>query len=611
VPRSRAMSLAVALLLWAAPPAAAQAPPAPAREAVAAIYVRTTSGPGLGNGFFIGDGSLVVTALHVVQHQSRQGDHRSPGMVSVLSPYLGEACDAEVVAFDEGLDVAVLRVPWRGHPSLALAGDDEVLSIGQVVVAGLKVMSPSIRAELDHPKAEWAEPDLQTLDIDFVGVLRGVPKIIRLRESGDIEHGWSGSPMLLPDGSAAAGCLTKLEWQRQGPGLARAGALGVAAPRIRRLLQGADLAGHLLPAEETLARPDRAGDAFVVLMQAVHRYIEKRYPGARESAELYVRLRPQSAFGYRIAARAAERQGFLELAGQYYRKALELDPESTTVRVLYVQYLQERGRHEQAYQELQPALGKIRTKPEVALGLYNVLTAQGKTERAAEVMEEAVKREPLNAHFRFYLGQARYNLGQHDASVASLSRAHALHPEDPNIRVVLAQSLAEVGRLEEAEKHLQAVLDANPAHSLATFALAEVYHKAKRFDEAAALLEQAADSGPDQPIVRVRLAQVLGEAGKVDEAEAQWRKLVKLQPQEPRAHFALAAFLAKHRPDATEEALREARIALSLPAPRRFPKRAVEQFIREMEARMGEEDLDRTDPTGAATPAETPDPHDR
>jgi len=41
--------------------------------------------------------------------------------MSVFSPHLGQVCDARILVANEELDVAVLEVPWKGHPALPLA----------------------------------------------------------------------------------------------------------------------------------------------------------------------------------------------------------------------------------------------------------------------------------------------------------------------------------------------------------------------------------------------------------------------------------------------------------------------------------------------------------
>ena len=84
---------------------------------------------GMGNGFVFGDGTWVATAAHVVLDTVPEGRHRSICMASVYSHALGDAALASVAIIDESNDVALLRVPWPGHPALKLATDDQVLAI--------------------------------------------------------------------------------------------------------------------------------------------------------------------------------------------------------------------------------------------------------------------------------------------------------------------------------------------------------------------------------------------------------------------------------------------------------------------------------------------------
>ena len=73
---------------------------AKAQDSLVLIISRSIKGMGWGNGFAIGDGSLVVTAHHVVIEDS-DSEHELVGLISVVSPYLGEVADAEIVAADK------------------------------------------------------------------------------------------------------------------------------------------------------------------------------------------------------------------------------------------------------------------------------------------------------------------------------------------------------------------------------------------------------------------------------------------------------------------------------------------------------------------------------
>ena len=67
----------------------------------------------VGYGTVIGDGSLVATACHVVFQTSEIGRHKVPMMVTVFSPYLGDWCEARLLAYDMEMDLALRRENGR------------------------------------------------------------------------------------------------------------------------------------------------------------------------------------------------------------------------------------------------------------------------------------------------------------------------------------------------------------------------------------------------------------------------------------------------------------------------------------------------------------------
>jgi len=79
------------------------------------------------------------------------------------------------------------------------------------------------------------------------------------------------------------------------------------------------------------------------------------------------------------------------------------------------------------------------------------------------------------------------------------------------------------------------------------------------------------------------LARLLENVGKLDEAEKHFRELLKIEPNNPVVHFWLAEFLSKHRPQAKDEALKEAKTALELSPRKSLPKQKIEQLIQELQ----------------------------
>ena len=154
--------------------------PADVDDALVMVIMRSFMGRGAGNGFVIGDGTLVVTAHHLVFAGSEKGQHKEAGLISVVSPYVGDGCEARIVAADEELDLAVLRIPWVGHPALKLADDADVISAERLVVRGIPDIVRSIGSDAHGPVPEKFGSQVENLPVDYVAVRRRVPLFIIL-----------------------------------------------------------------------------------------------------------------------------------------------------------------------------------------------------------------------------------------------------------------------------------------------------------------------------------------------------------------------------------------------------------------------------------------------
>ena len=481
------------------------------RDALVMVIMRSFMGRRAGNGFVIGDGTLVVTAHHLVFGESGQGRHKMAGLVSVVSPYIGDGCEARIVAAEEELDLAVLRVPLLGHPALELAEERDILSAERLVVLGVPEIARSIGSGAREPRQEDLDGRSENLAVDYVAVRRRIPRFISLGETGQLGEGWSGSPMLLPDSAVAAGCFTALNTTK---GDQRVRARGPAMSQIRRLLEDSDAGESLKAGDTRLPRPEDAVDAFLSFAQAYHHYLEHQHRQASERIEQLIRMRPESPFAYLMSASNAEVQRDFDLADQHFRKALALNPEAASARFFFAQSLAER-RPDEALEMLESLWEHDVFKPSAALLMFNILAERGQFQRAGELLTEALKLNPRNAYLWMSLGSGQYASDQHDDAIANIAKAVELLPERGPFRGQLARMLEKAGRLDEAEKH--------------------------------------------------------------------FRELLNIEPDNPVVHLWLAQFLAKHRPEAKDEALKEAQIALELPPRKGLPKEKIEQLIQELQ----------------------------
>ena len=582
------------------------------QDALVVVYVRTPDGPRAGQGFFIGDGSLVVTAHHVVSEKSPLSDHRALGLVNVVSPYLGDAREAQVLSVEDELDVALLRVPWVGHPALELAGDQTVIASGTLVVASLKAMNRGLRSRTDYPEAQWTEAEVETLDVDFVAVRAGVARSVQLAGPGDIRPGWSGSPMLVPGPSLVAGCFTSLTLvpSRRGPTWEGGG--GPTAGQIKQLVHQAGQEDHLAPSRTRLPRPADADEAFLDLVRALKLLAASRPQQARQAAEGFIRLRPTNVVGYREAARAARAEGELDLADGFFKQALPLDPDGpdgASLRLLYAAYLASGGRLKEARTLLEALPGGPVPSGALAFTLCEVLLRQRDFQRCIQTLQEALQEEPQNARLWGQLGEAHLRMESFDASAQALARAQELLPGNTSFQILLVEALERVGKLDEAERGLQEMVARAPQTAGFRLLLVQFLQRHDKGAEARQHLEKLLEGPPADPGQRVGLAQMLERAGMRDDAERQFRELLETEPNNPEFHFSLAVFLLNNRPEKKQEALQQARVALALPPRRSLSKNLIERFIRDVQRRIEKEKQSETSSGGVANPAPAPVPN--
>lgn len=433
------------------------------------------------------------------------------GLAFVASPYLGDGAEARIVAADEELDLAVLEIPWKGHPALRLVDEPSLLSVERLVVTGIPQTIRTIGPSAYEPLVEALDGQTEELTVDFVAARRKIPRFISMSGAGRLGHGWSGSPMLLPDSDVAVGCFTALHSER---GQLK-GARGPAITQVKRLLEQSGRERSLVPADSHLPQCEDGRDAFILLAQAYHHSINDQYGWARDRVEQFIDLRPESSFGYSQSAMIAEKQKRFDSAEQHHRKAIELNPQAMGSRFFYAQFLSSR-QPDKALEILQGMWHVDGLKAAVALLMFNILVERNEFQRAGELLNEALKLNPRNAYLRLNLGACQYKSDKVDEAIANYTKAVELLPERGPFRGQLAHLLEEAGRLDEAEKH--------------------------------------------------------------------FRQLLNIEPDNPVVHLWLARFLAKHRPEARDEALKEAQVALELPRRKGLPKEKIEQLIHELQS---------------------------
>jgi type IV pilus assembly protein PilF len=170
----------------------------------------------------------------------------------------------------------------------------------------------------------------------------------------------------------------------------------------------------------------------------------------------WIEAEPDSAEPIRWRAAVLERLNDNEGAMKDYRRALELDPDLTSVRLRLAEMLLERSDPDEALVHLEPLQRQYPDRPDIQARMGQCRFLQNHLEEARHLLESAVDKLP-------------------DDSVLLLTLARLEHQD---------------GHPVEAEKWARRALKVDPTDAEAEFTLAASLQAQDRWDEAKAALEQ-------------------------------------------------------------------------------------------------------------------------
>ncbi|SHJ40880.1 Flp pilus assembly protein TadD, contains TPR repeats [Ruegeria lacuscaerulensis ITI-1157] len=247
----------------------------------------------------------------------------------------------------------------------------------------------------------------------------------------------------------------------------------------------------------------------------------------------------------------------------YSRVATYLRPDHIDAILLSAELLEELEQHDlavAAYRTVPPSSGDFHV---AELGRADVLARMGKTDAAAEVLENLAARQPdlpsvhvaladlqrrqenyaaavtaydraielteANSGGNWFLYYARgishERLKNWDKAEADFRKALELNPDQPQVLNYLGYSLVErQEKLDEALEMIQRAVAAQPDSGYIVDSLGWVLFRLGRYDEAVGHMERAVELMPVDPVVNDHLGDVYWAVGRLREAETQWKR---------------------------------------------------------------------------------------
>jgi cellulose synthase operon protein C len=278
----------------------------------------------------------------------------------------------------------------------------------------------------------------------------------------------------------------------------------------------------------------------------------------RRLHELEERLRanPEDLEALVQSGIAEKTAGRLERAHSLFRRAIDLDPNSSVLHFLLAETLYNRGLHEEAMRSVRRSIELNPENPDALYLIGFILGDLGRGEEAAEANRRAVMLNPtlVRAHANLSLETYRQSLTPSSQQKTSAG-AH----------ITLGRALRQKGYFQEALREYEKAIEGGEANAEVLHAMLELYLLQRDTGQAIATADRfAREFSPTAKTWNGR-GVALQLEGRHAEAEDSYKKALEIDPGYPFAHNNLGV-LVWHKGD-TKNAINSFRRALQAANP--------------------------------------------
>jgi tetratricopeptide (TPR) repeat protein len=273
---------------------------------------------------------------------------------------------------------------------------------------------------------------------------------------------------------------------------------------------------------------------------------------AQEYWKKALELNPERPDAYNGMGWIAFEKGEYEKAISFWRKALEIDPNMPVVHNSIAQTLIILGRYSEVIKEAEEEL-KISPRS----GLSNFLLGQGHLkqkdyDKAKQYYEKAIEIQPdyMNAYYGLFTACSRLKLQEeaerHLATFKKLKAKERHILMDRNkafddiitIRKMMAETYSDAekiyhqkGNIQEAEKLLRRAAALDPNSTKYLMKLGALFQNSRRLPDALKIYEKVAEIEPDNMISHINIGVISMQLKRFDNAEKVFKKVIKLAPK--------------------------------------------------------------------------------
>lgn len=274
-------------------------------------------------------------------------------------------------------------------------------------------------------------------------------------------------------------------------------------------------------------------------------------PAAEAEIQKSLKVNPKSALAHAALGQYYAATKNLEGAGKELKKAAELAPPRSSIRVQYAEFLFSSGKSSEG----KALLAQMTKATPDYLPIYRVSAkvalAQRNYKEALAALQNIFTREPQDLEARFMEAEAL--IGQHKPkeAVEALEKLNAAyHGKIPGIKLRLAKAALANNDRPRAEKLLDQVIAENPKYADAILARADLSIRSDQASQAVGPLEELLKAQPNLTAAQELLGEAYRATGRFESATKLFHKQISLTNQSALPYFDLGLTkLQENKPD--------------------------------------------------------------
>jgi tetratricopeptide (TPR) repeat protein len=454
--------------------------------------------------FVVGDGSWVITTNDAVSEKIGSSSSRLIKYPVFVSAYTGQACQCEVKARDKELNIALLKLPISGLPSVTFAQASDFAKAAKGTLGELMSGDPIGNR---WPTEVYGVTREKTGDTYKLAVGQWSAKQVFITEIDN--YNWMFLVDMNPEQAIPNGSIVARGPIVVGMYLNKMVVTGGSRDQIfgRCSISGTIarwLGEHGVSSESLYTPPiskvKRADDSDVLFQLQARAYSmlgAGRPDLALDSAKNIVKLRPNDAQHHLTLGAALAGAGKLDEAMKEFDEVAKLDPKLPSLHTSRALTLIAQKKNDEAEKELLTAI----------------------EEAPGDV-------RPVSALADLYLSDSK-NL---DKAFTYAKKAVSMAPDSPAAHLLLARVQKRQKKYPEALDSISAALNMARDWGEAWYALGSTYEDAGDMEKAEKAYRTLAEKQPKNPASLLTLASFLVDHGKKDEASELIGKIRDLNP---------------------------------------------------------------------------------